>query len=100
MQDKTEDLLQLEEKIEDFIEREVRPMLMMDGGDIQFIHFDAEDGIVYVKFLGACGTCPFKQMTLKASIEMPLKEGIDEVKEVRLLDGDIKITEIDNLKKN
>ena len=75
-------------------------MLMADGGDLQFVHFDPDDGTVYVKFLGACGTCPFRQMTLKSSIELPLMEGIKEVKAVRMLNGDVKVTEIDNLKDN
>lgn len=88
--------LDLEEKIEELIEKDIRPMLMADGGDLQFVHFEPDDGIVYVKFLGACGSCPFRQMTLKASIEVPLVEGIEEVKAVRMLEGDIKVTEIDN----
>ena len=88
--------LDLEEKIEELIETEIRPILMADGGDLQFVHFEPADGTVYVRFLGHCSTCPFRQMTLKASIEVPLMEGIEEVKAVRMLDGDVKITEIDN----
>lgn len=91
-----EKIFKIEEKIENLIEKKIRPMLMADGGDLQFVHFDPEEGIVYVKFLGACGICPFRQMTLKASIEMPLKEGIEEVKSIRLLEGDVKITDIKN----
>ena len=30
----------------------IRPFLIRDGGDIEFVDF--KDGIVYVKMLGAC----------------------------------------------
>jgi len=67
------------EKIEKALEG-VRPALQMDGGDVEFVKF--EDGIVYVKLLGACGGCPMSTMTLKLFIEERLKEAVPEVKEV------------------
>ena len=42
-----------------------------------------EDGIVKVRLTGACGTCPFSTMTLKAGIERIVKKEIPEVKEVQ-----------------
>ena len=40
-----------EQKIKDLIER-IRPYLINDGGDLEFIKY--EKNIVYVKLTGAC----------------------------------------------
>lgn len=58
----------------------IRPSLNMDGGDVKLISVD--DGVVKVQLTGACGGCPFSQMTLKMGIERAIKEEIPEVKEV------------------
>jgi len=58
----------------------VRPALQMDGGDVELVNY--EDGVVYVKLLGACGGCPMSTMTLKLFIEERLKEEVPDVKEV------------------
>lgn len=58
----------------------LRPLLNMDGGDVKLI--SVEDGVVKVQLTGACGGCPFSQMTLKMGIERAIKEEIPEVKEV------------------
>ena len=47
----------------------VRPMLQRDGGDVEFVSFDEEKGIVNVRLRGACGGCAGAQMTLKMVIE-------------------------------
>ena len=44
----------MEAKILAFIDR-IRPFLVSDGGNIEFVKW--EDGIVYVKLLGACAGC-------------------------------------------
>jgi Fe-S cluster biogenesis protein NfuA len=46
----------------------IRPALQMDGGDIVFQELDAE-GVVHVRLVGACGTCPVSTQTLKAGVE-------------------------------
>lgn len=61
------------EKIEEIIER-VRPYLNSEGGDIEFIRF--ENGIVYVRMLGACVGCMQMDDTLKGGIESMI---VDEV---------------------
>ena len=67
-------------KIKDVLEKEIKPMLKGDGGDVEFVDF--KDGIVNLKLKGACVGCPFSEMTIKESIEKTLKEKIPEVKEV------------------
>ena len=36
----------------------IRPALQNDGGDIEFIKYDAENKNVHVKLVGACAGCP------------------------------------------
>ncbi|HZG84626.1 NifU family protein [Paenibacillus sp.] len=58
----------------------LRPFLQRDGGDVELV--DIEDGIVKLRLMGACGSCPSSTITLKAGIERALMEEIDGVKEV------------------
>lgn len=58
----------------------LRPFLQRDGGDVELV--DVEDGIVKLKLMGACGSCPSSTITLKAGIERALVEEVDGIKEV------------------
>ena len=58
----------------------IRPFLISDGGDVEFIKY--EDNIVYVKLVGACAGCAMANATLKDGIEAALIDAIPEVKEV------------------
>jgi Fe-S cluster biogenesis protein NfuA len=58
----------------------LRPFLLRDGGDCELV--DVEDGIVKLRLLGACGTCPSSTITLKAGIERALVEEVPGVVEV------------------
>jgi Fe-S cluster biogenesis protein NfuA len=69
----------MREKVEKAID-EIRPFLQADGGNIELV--DVQEGIVKVKLVGACGSCPMSQMTLKRGVEARLKAQIPEVKEV------------------
>ena len=60
----------------------MRPFLISDGGNIEFIKY--EDNIVYVKMMGACADCALIDITLKEGIEEMIISEIPEVKEVRL----------------
>lgn len=68
-----------EEKIKNIIDK-LRPFLINDGGDIQFIKY--ENNIVYIKMLGACAGCGLIDITLKDGIETAIKEEVPNVKEV------------------
>lgn len=69
----------MREKVEKVIE-EIRPFLQADGGNIELV--DVQDGVVKVRLVGACGSCPMSQMTLKRGVEARLKAKVPEVKEV------------------
>lgn len=71
----------IEKEIRELIESRVRPAVAMDGGDIVFERF--EDGVVYLKMMGACDGCPSSSVTLQSGIEQMLRYYIPEVKEVR-----------------
>lgn len=69
------------EALEKVISEKIRPQLAADGGGIELVNVTA-DNTVEVKLTGACGCCPFSQMTLKAGVETALKEAFPEIKEV------------------
>ena len=71
----------LEDKIKKVIEK-IRPSLQADGGDIKFIGWYSETGIVQVQLVGHCAHCHMSQITLKQGVEAELKKQIPEVKEV------------------
>ena len=75
--------MNIEEKIKKLI-NELRPYLINDGGDIEFIKF--EEGIVYIKMLGACSNCSLVDFTIKDGIETVLVNEIPEVKQVMQLE--------------
>lgn len=59
----------------------LRPYIHRDGGDVELV--EIEDGIVKLRLLGACGSCPSSTITLKAGIERALMEEIPEIVEVQ-----------------
>jgi NifU-like protein len=70
--------------IKETIEREIRPNLKADGGDIELVDIDRNK--VYVKFLGTCLGCPATGITLKALVEAKLREFVENniiVEEIR-----------------
>ena len=71
----------MKEKVAEVIET-IRPALQMDGGDVELVDVDEENGIVKVRLQGACHGCPMAQMTLQMGIENELKSKIPEVKKV------------------
>lgn len=61
----------------------IRPALRTDGGDVEFIDFDESDGILQLRFLGACGECPISEVTLRQGIERRILTAVPAVREVR-----------------
>lgn len=73
-------MAEIENKIKEILDQEIRPAVAMDGGDITFDRF--EDGVVYVHMQGSCAGCPSSTATLKDGIETRLRDAIPEVTEV------------------
>ena len=64
-------------QVEDVIDKKVRPGLKMDGGDIELVEIDEDNGIVKVRLRGACAGCPMSQMTLTMGVEAILKREVE-----------------------
>jgi NifU-like protein len=60
--------------IEELFEREIRPALRKDGGDIELVDLDGD--FVTVSLRGACGTCKKSNITLKEYVEKKLREQV------------------------
>ena len=69
-----------QQKIEEILDRTIRPGLQGDGGDIEVIKY--EDDKVYVMYQGACGTCPSSTTGTLMAIEGILKDEFDPKIEV------------------
>ena len=69
----------MEEKLKDMI-GQIRPFLVMDGGDIEFVKY--EDNYLYIKLSGACQNCMYQDNTINDGIfeffkvEVPELEGV------------------------
>lgn len=68
--------MDIEKRINEVLDK-IRPYLVNDGGDVQFIKY--ENGVVYVKLTGACSNCPLADNTLESGIEMALMSEIPEI---------------------
>ena len=60
----------LEELVKTMLD-ELRPMLQLDGGDLEFVKMEGK--VVTLKLVGHCGSCPYAMMTLKEGIESKLR---------------------------
>lgn len=71
--------------IEETLDRDIRPELQKDGGDIELVDVNGDE--VQVRLQGACSTCKASQVTLKEYVEKKLHEfvssdlTVEEVKE-------------------
>ncbi|XCN72832.1 MAG: Fe-S cluster assembly protein NifU [Candidatus Electrothrix aestuarii] len=66
--------LQKIKKIEQVLEREIRPTLKKDGGDIELVDVDGD--FVTVSLRGACAGCHSSRTTLKEYVEKKLREQV------------------------
>ncbi len=71
---------EIERKIRQVLDAEIRPAVAMDGGDITFHGY--ENGVVTLHLQGSCSHCPSSIMTLKMGVENRLKSLIPEIREV------------------
>lgn len=74
LDDKYAGLDDTSKEIVNILEEYVKPAVASDGGNIQFISYDADTKNVSVLLQGACSGCPSSTYTLKSGIENMLKE--------------------------
>jgi len=70
-----------EADIEKILEK-IRPALMKHGGDIKLVDIDGEKGLVKVKMLGACHSCPFANVTITTNVQAAICQAYPEVLKV------------------
>ena len=68
------------QRIQEVIEREIRPALRSDGGDIELVDIDRDK--VMVALRGNCSNCRVSQFTLKGIVEQKLREQVADTIEV------------------
>merc|ERR1719145_238371 len=68
--------------IKELLETRIRPAVQEDGGDIKYVGFEEDSGIVTVKLAGSCVGCPSSSVTLKNGVENMLMHYIPEVTNV------------------
>lgn len=64
----------------------LRPIIQSDGGDLELVNI-SPDGIVQVRFHGACVGCPSSSVTLRQGIESNIREKVPEVTQVIAVEG-------------
>jgi Fe-S cluster biogenesis protein NfuA len=72
------------EKIEEVLQG-IRPALHADGGDVELVEYHEADGLVQLRLMGACESCPISFMTLKQGIERRIITAVPEVRQVQAL---------------
>jgi NifU-like protein len=63
------------QKVIQVIEREIRPSLQADGGDIKLVDIDGKRVIVALR--GTCAGCGAAQLTLKNFVEVKLRDAVE-----------------------
>lgn len=72
-----------EKKIQEIIDK-LRPFLINDGGNIEFVKF--EDNVVYIRMMGACANCQMLDITLRDGIAAAIINEIPDVVDVINID--------------
>lgn len=72
--------------IKELIEARIRPAVQEDGGDIRYVSFEVDTGMVTVQLAGSCVGCPSSSVTLKQGVENMLMHYIPEVTAVQALE--------------
>ena len=76
----SERALELTEENVELVLDDVRPYLMADGGNVEFVEIDGP--IVYLRLQGACGSCPSSLTTMTMGIKRRLMEMIPDITDV------------------
>ncbi len=61
---------------------QIRPALQRDGGDVEYVDYDIDSGILKVRLMGSCKGCPYSQMTLSNGIKRALQQNFPDLKDV------------------
>lgn len=70
-------VMYMEEKLKSLID-DIRPYLIMDGGDIEFVKY--EDGYLFIKLSGSCQNCIYQDNTINDTLLEFFKETVPDLK--------------------
>ncbi len=73
--------MSINEKIANSLDQ-LRPALQRDGGDVEFVEYESDTGILKVRLMGACRGCPYSQMTLSQGIKRALQQNFPQLTDV------------------
>ena len=73
---------ELFKKVWDIIEKDIRPFIQQDGGDID-LH-DIKNGCMIVSLEGACSGCGSKHSTLQYGVLGCVQDQVPEITSIRL----------------
>lgn len=68
-----------EKKVKDIIDK-LRPFLINDGGNIEFVKL--ENNIVYIRMMGACVNCNMLDLTLRDGIAAAIMNEVPDIEDV------------------
>jgi Fe-S cluster biogenesis protein NfuA len=68
---------ELKQRVARVVAEEIAPLLQMDDGSVEVV--GVEDGVVQVRFNGACGCCPGSVQAVVMGIEDELRRRVPEV---------------------
>ena len=74
-------MLEKVRKIDELMERSIRPALQQDGGDIELVDVCGQE--VMVKLKGACKSCPSSHKTMRMFVEKEIKKHVSPYLRVR-----------------
>lgn len=83
MEDNNTKKQETENKVKTIINK-IRPYLQRDGGDCEYVNI--ENGIVYIRMIGACVGCASIDLTLRDGIEAILLEEVPGIVGVETVD--------------
>ena len=76
-------MLQKMDKIRDVLQKDIRPVLLADGGDCEFVDINGNE--VFIRFMGHCKSCTFSNLTMISVVEKKLKEKVSQQLTVKTL---------------
>jgi len=62
--------------IQETLEKEIRPYLQADGGDLELVDIDGHT--VYIRLIGTCQSCPSMDFTIETFISQKLRQVLHE----------------------
>ncbi len=73
--------LSMRDRVDEALDR-VRPYVQQDGGNVELVNVNEDDGIVFIRFQGSCSGCPSSAATLQMGIQNEIRTSVPEVREV------------------